>query len=180
MRRFKFTLERLLEIRRHKEKLVENEVSQITAKKVRAIERKNKLIQKRKNVVKDLRNVEKRKLVNASEYIQYQRFFNGVDTEVKYQDKLIFQIDEELKPVIQKLIEARKKRRMLERLKEKQYQRYLKDVEKEEQNFYDEVGVNISARKEKAEIKKKIEIPIKYKETPEDIFEYILKLLRGE
>ena len=84
-----------------------------------------------------------------------------------------------------KLIEARKEKRILERLREKSLQKYFYELRKEEQNFFDEVGTNRFARKDigekSAETKKhKIEIPLKLPEREDLTKKMYEEIISGE
>jgi len=192
MRRFKFTLEKLLEIRAYKEKQIENELSVVQRKKNSLLEKKQLLLDSDKEYRKKMRQEQKRKSFTVERFIQYQQFFKRIKLSVEEQNKLIKLLDEEIALINKKLIEARKERRVLERLKEKKFKKYLYELAKEEQNFFDEVGTNSfikRKREDEAEIprttqvKEKIEIPIKYTEeigalSPVEIFERIIS--KGE
>lgn len=186
MKKFQFRLQKLLEIKEHKEKLVENELAKAERKKYKLIEKKDHLLDEYQDSKVKMKKEEQKKILTVDRMLMYQRFFRRLKAGVASQNKLIHLADEEIKLVNDRLIEARKERRGLERLKEKKLKSYNYELEKEEQNFFDEVGNTgyIKERREEqealmAKVKEKSEIPIKYKEyeknVTEKMYEEIMK-----
>ncbi len=46
----------------------------------------------------------------------------------------------------QKLVQAMKERKIIDKLHEKQYLRYCEEADKQEQNFLDEMAINLKRR----------------------------------
>ncbi|WP_461205738.1 flagellar export protein FliJ [Clostridium sp. DL1XJH146] len=67
--------------------------------------------------------------------------------KVDKQEKLVKQYKEKLEEIRKKLIIAQKERKTIEVLKEKEYDSYKKEIEKEEQKLNDELGLYAYLRK---------------------------------
>ena len=181
MKRFQFRLQKLLEIREYKEKQVKNELAGAERKKYLLVEKKEKYLKEDHDARKKMRLEENKKEFTVERFNQYQQYFKRLKAGMKAQDKLINLADEEVKLINDKLIQARKEKRILERLKEKKLKKYMYEVQREEQNFFDEVGNNSFIMKKNEEqimpvskeVKKKDEIPIKYKEYKPDTVEQV-------
>ncbi len=182
MRKFRFPLQKLLEIKEHKEKLVKNEMAKAQRKKVIYLNEKQDIINKYKNGLKNMKQEEKNKRLSVDKLQNYQKYFSYLKMEESERDNLIKLADEEIAIIAKKLVEARKEKRVLERLKEKKLQQYNYELRKEEQDFLDEVGINKYARNnifKKKKIEKEIELPVAMNE-PEDITKKIYdEIMRG-
>ncbi|MBN1899273.1 MAG: flagellar export protein FliJ [Spirochaetes bacterium] len=173
MRKYRFPLQKLLEIREHKENLIKNEMAQAQRKKIEHQMKKEKMNKKYHQGLKDMKYDEKARLLSIAKLQLYQQYFRYLHYVMDKQDTLIRLSDEEIAIIAKKLIEARKEKRVIEKLKERTFKKYQKEVAKEEQDFLDEVGTNRYAANKIKEIKKdkdkkEIEIPLKVPEV-EDI-----------
>ncbi len=188
MKKFQFRLEKLLDIRRYKEKLVENELAKAERKKYILIEKKEGYLNEYEESKLKMRKDEKKKVLTIERMQFYQRFFKRLKSSASSQNKLIMIADEEMKLIHNKLVEARKQKMILERLKEKKLSKYMYELQKEEQNFFDEVGNTSFIHKKRVKdddlsggqkVKEKKQVPIKYKEyeknLTEQIYEEIMK-----
>ncbi len=167
-KKFQFRLQRLLEIREHKEKLIKNELGKARSKKVKELNKKMRAVNNINKSLKSMKNEEKNKVLSISRIMQYQNYFKKLKVDMENQDKIISIIDEEINMINNKLVEARKNKKVLERLKERKMKKYVYEVGREEQNFFDDIG-NVEFVRQLREHKKilsqeKQEIPIKYKE----------------
>lgn len=190
MRKFQFRLQKLLEIRSYKEKLIKNELAKAERKKYILVEKKENLLNELKGSRNKMREEEKEKILTVDRMRLYQQYFKRLKATATQKDKLISLADDEIKLINDRLIEARKKKRVLERLKENKFKDYMYEFQKEEQSFFDEVGntgfiKNKSHKEEeneKAKVKEKCEIPIKYnkyeKNLTERLYEEIMS--KGE
>ena len=189
MKKFKFPLQKLLEIREHKEKLIKNELAKSERKKYLLVEKKENYLNDYKKSMTRMREVERERNLTIEILKQYQQYFRRLKVSAKVQDKFIEFADEEIQLINNRLIAARKKKNVLEKLKEKKLKVYNYKLQKEEQDFFDEVGNNgfikeqiIRSKAEKGQVKEKDEIPIKYKEYDKTITEQLYDeiIQRGE
>lgn len=142
MRRFKFPLERLLEIRKHKEDLVKNELAQAQRKKVKLLKEKEELLKKYRDGIDEMKKMERENILSVQKFNNFQNYFNYLKALIEEKNGLIKLVDDEIAIITKKLIEAQKERRIIERLKERALTKYFYELQKEEQEFFDEVGTN--------------------------------------
>ena len=126
-----------------------------------------------------MRLEENEEKITIERFSQYQQYFNRLKANIKVQNKLISLAEEEIKLINDRLIQARKEKRILEKLKENKLKNYMYDLQKEEQIFFDEIGNNSFVMKKikeqdiqiAKEVKEKVVIPIKYREHEPGIVE---------
>lgn len=141
MKRFDFKLQKLLEIRQRKEDLQKVKLARASGEYQYELSK----VEKIKNNIKDY----KKYLFKDKEKVSFAdlRFLDQISTS---SDEVI----ESMKPILEekkKAMEAelqifanlRKEKRVVELLKEKQYERYLKELDKEEQKNLDEVAKDV-------------------------------------
>ena len=154
------------------------------------VDKKEKHLKQVSEARRKMRLEEDKKEMTIEKLNQYQQYFIRLKANIKAQNKLINLVDEEIKLINERLIQARKQRRIIERLKENKLKQYMYDLQKEDQNFFDEVGNNSFIKKKiedkyreaAKKVKEKTEIPIKYREHEpgkvEQLYEEIIQ--KGE
>lgn len=70
----------------------------------------------------------------------YYSYFDALSHRIEYQKGLIETARQEMEKRREKLLEAVKDRKVLENLKQKKYDNYMYEVEKEEQSLLDEIS----------------------------------------
>ena len=121
---------------------------------------------------------------------QYNQYFSRLKANVAVQDNLIKLADDELKIINTRLVKARQEKMAIEKLKEKKKKRYNYELQREEQDFFDEVGTVAFIKKKtikvdsivvenKSQFKKKRKLPNSNKEyfktSTEKLYEEIIK-----
>ena len=133
MKKFKFRLENVLELRT---KTLEDRQLEMAAIQARLNDANNKLDsleQSRLQAKRDLENI-----LGAGENIEfirvknYQDYIAKLDDDISIQHKVIADIENELELKQEEVREALKAKKMLEKLKEKEYKAFLKDFEQRE------------------------------------------------
>lgn len=142
---FKFNLQKVLDVRKHKENLIKNELMVVTSRLVKEQQDK-KMLQKEYKVHKHKMN-DNIKDINSDELEWYNKYFNRLVFEVQRKDIEIDKRQMDVDEVKKRLVLATQEMKVLERIKERRYAEYLYQVQKEEQDFLDEVGTIKSARK---------------------------------
>ena len=142
MKKFKFRLENVLELRT---KTLEDRQLEMAAIQVRLNEANNKLDsleQSRLQAKGDLENI-----LGAGENIEfirvknYQDYIAKLDDDISIQHKVIADIENELELKQEEVREALKAKKMLEKLKEKEYKAFLKDFEQRESKELDDIAL---------------------------------------
>lgn len=140
MKKFKFNLQKLLEIREKKEELQKVNLAkasgeyQLELNKVESI----------KNNVKIYKDLLIKKDGKLS--IDNLRMLDYISTNAERAIKNLEPVIEEKKKKMEKEIEKynqlRREKKVVELIKEKKYNQYLEEAEKEEQKIIDEIGKN--------------------------------------
>ena len=142
MKKFKFRLENVLELRR---KTLEDRQLEMAAIQARLNDANNKLDsleQSRLQAKGDLENI-----LGAGENIEfirvknYQDYIAKLDDDISIQHKVIADIENELELKQEEVREALKAKKMLEKLKEKEYKAFLKDFEQREAKELDDIAL---------------------------------------
>ena len=151
MAKFKFRLEKVLDLRKKKEEERERELAELKkllAKEeqfLQQLQRESTALRRKIARLQDEndRSLDIEELLRHSDYLEHLR------------DKILSQI-ETVKQVIsdvenkrQELVEASKEKKVIEKLKEQQYKRFRTAVEEWEQRTLDEIGTsNYSHRRD--------------------------------
>ena len=142
MKKFKFRLENVLELRT---KTLEDRQLEMAAIQVRLNDANNKLDsleQSRLQAKRDLENI-----LGAGENIEfirvknYQDYIAKLDDDISIQHKVIADIENELELKQEEVREALKAKKMLEKLKENEYKAFLKDFEQREAKELDDIAL---------------------------------------
>jgi len=137
----KFRFETLLQIHKNRENLLQKELGDILAHKQNQQSRRDSLMNIRENEIKQ---VNQRMTQNPSIniYIFYDMFFEGNHLQNNRQNKIISEIDERAEIKRNELVEASRKRRTMEILKERDLKQYKTKLAKIETETMDEVASN--------------------------------------
>ena len=138
---FKFKLEALLNQRRYQEELLQKDLAE--AKNV-LIDEQTKL-RGQKDTKRQCVQVlhDKQQTSKSAAYIlSFFTYIDRLSNEIEAQQQCVIDAESKFIAVRNDLIEAVKKRKSLEKLKEQQHHAYLQEIQKTERNFMDEVAVN--------------------------------------
>jgi flagellar FliJ protein len=140
MKKFKFSLEALLNHRIRKEQELQKEVSLC---EYEVINEKSILLQIKHDITKtyDELNYKQTNRMEISEHIRYINFINRLNNSILIQEDKITKVENKFILKREELIEAVKKRKVVDNLKEKKLLAYKDEQQKEEQNFMNEVGI---------------------------------------
>ncbi|NLG79667.1 MAG: flagellar export protein FliJ [Firmicutes bacterium] len=146
MRRFRFRLQKLLEVRRLKEDALRQEL----ARAQEALQRE-KAVLERLGAAHGATLEELRASVGGTLDVQwiaaYHRYLGFLAHRIEEQRAVVDRAAREEAAKREALIAARRARKVVEKLKERAYARYCEEVAREEQAFLDEVGTTRYVRK---------------------------------
>jgi flagellar FliJ protein len=136
---YRFNLEPLLNHRRYLEEVLQKELADL---KIRLEAEKDKLWALRQKKRKTVLQLEEKQTDgrSASEIKLYVDFLEQLLKKVEAQRKKVLEAERLFSLKRQDLVTAMKKRKILERLKEKGLQAYEQEQLKKERNFMDEVA----------------------------------------
>jgi flagellar export protein FliJ len=135
-----------LRLNKDKENLLQKDMGRINALYQQQQDQKQ-FVQDATEKSKNELNQRKRSGINAETMSLYENFFKGTQTQGVRQDKIILEISTQLEGKRQEVVEAMRKRRTLEILKERDMLKERKTRERKETAVLDEVATNLWMRK---------------------------------
>jgi len=153
MPRFNFKLQRVLQVRKYKEDQLKIELANL---KREYIQQESILWTLEENLQEQfILLVEKqRNLTNSVEEILWSyNYIIKLKQDIENQKKRLEELNEKIKEVTLKLIGASQEKQILENLKERKFTQFKLEVEKQEAEFMDEVGITRYVRSQKIEDK---------------------------
>lgn len=142
---FKFRLEKILRLREYKEKFCLEEVGKCVSQLQDALEKKEELEERKTKLENEFMAILKG-VISAEKVSLYKNYLLYQDELLKIQEQMIEVKKNNLEEARQKLVQAMKERKILEKLREKQDYRYQQEQEKKEQIFQDELAVTSKRR----------------------------------
>ncbi|WP_010580551.1 flagellar export protein FliJ [Liquorilactobacillus vini] len=133
MRKFKFSLNKLLEFREQKEESVKEELL-MAQKSLNVSEQQLHALEE-----------EKKAAFNVSDFnvgkmqLQYH-YILGLQQKIKETQAIVLKKQKVVNQVMSRMVEAQKDRKVLEKLQEKQHEQYLIDEKHQEQKIIDEIA----------------------------------------
>lgn len=146
MKKFRFTLDKVLAVRRIKEKEKQRflaEALRILEKETQIFEQLNKQKENSRLIIESLINTNADPAIITIAY----KSLDGQQMLTQLQDEKVTTAKQKFNTKRIELIETQRKKKILEKLREKQYELYLSESEKEEQKFIDEIAVIKAGRK---------------------------------
>jgi flagellar FliJ protein len=146
---FHFRFETLLSQRRNAEERLQKELAEAR----RALAAAQDALAETKKALRHCAQDMRRKLdrrFRAADIRLYAPYLERLRQEVDARQKRVAAADRNVAHTRQALIEAMKKRKILDRLKERQHETYLKEASRRERKFVDEVAGRHHTRKNPA------------------------------
>ena len=140
-----FRFETILRLNKKKEDLLQKDMGQINVHYQRQKDQQQ-FMQDATAVSKDELNQKKRSDVSVETMILYDNFARGTQTHVEKQSKIISEINTKLEAKREEVVEAMRKRRTIEILKERDMLKERKVRERKETAILDEVASNLWMR----------------------------------
>ena len=140
-----FRFDIILRLNKNKEDLLKRDMGQINALYQRQQDQKQFLQDTTEKSRNEL-NQRKRSNVGVETMILYDNFFQGTRTQGERQEKIILEISTKLEAKREEVVEAMRKRRTLETLKERVILKERKIRERKETAILDEMASNLWGR----------------------------------
>lgn len=140
MSRYKFSLQTLLNHRQHHEEMIQKEMAVCGC---RLRDEKCLLDQIQRDKDKTIEENHQKQLqgIALSEHVLYVNYLEGLARNMALQHEKVNASEQQFTEKRQDLIEAVKKRKSLEKLKEKKLAAYTHELMKLDQDFLDEVAI---------------------------------------
>ena len=137
---YRFNLQVLLDYRKRVEEGLQIELSQIQ----RALEKEKQMLlsyQREKSHYEDelLRREERE--INVNQAILYRDYLKGMRVKIRGQREIVAKIKVNLDKKQEELLDATKKRKVLEKVKEKGWKRYMDRLQRRERILIDGIGI---------------------------------------
>lgn len=140
-----FRFETILRLNKKKEDLLQRDMGQINSH-YQLQQDRQQFMQDATEASKDELNKRKRSGINVETMILYDNFARGTRIQVEKQGKIISEINTKLEAKREEVIEAMRKRRTMEILKERDMLKERKARERKETAVLDEVASNLWMR----------------------------------
>ena len=140
-----FRFDIILRLNKNKENLLQKDMGQINALYQRQQDQKQ-FMQDTTEKSRNELNQRKRSNVGVETMILYDNFFQGTRAQGERQDKIILEISTKLEAKREEVVEAMRKRRTLEILKERDILKERKIRERKETAILDEMASNLWGR----------------------------------
>lgn len=144
MRRFKFTLETVLRVKRSREEKIQLEFSAILEKKALALRGLAHLERGLEEMVQGQKE-QRQGALNAAMIELFESSRLAQTEKIAWQKSALARVEDELEAKRLELVDASRERKVLEKLEEGQYEAYLEKFNREEQAFLDELAAHNSA-----------------------------------
>ena len=142
MRKYNFKLQRILDFREHIEKIRQLELAKVQMRLKDAHEALSQLFSSLREYQRELQTLEQQSTIDINFSIQYHVYLMELMLRIDEQQKAIQTLEEEEEEQRQLLLAASKDKKILEKLKEREYSEFMEAFLKFEQNTIDEVAVN--------------------------------------
>ena len=137
---YRFNLQVLLDYRKRIEEGLQIELSQIQRK----LEKEKQLLlayRREKNYYEEELVKREEKEINVNEALLYRDYLRGMRIKIKEQRDSVAKAKGDFDIKQNELLNATKKRKVLEKVKEKEWKRFKENIERRERILVDEVGM---------------------------------------
>jgi len=147
MPKFKFKLQPVLEHRQKKEDIFKKELAEVKKR----FESEKLLLEELKQKLFDLQSELREKQKSSfeiSDIAAYSSYIDRVEGEIELKIIKLTEIAEDVKKAQKRLLEASKDKKILEKLHERKYEEFQKELERIEQGLIDELATIRHGRKQ--------------------------------
>jgi flagellar FliJ protein len=143
---YRFNLEPVLNHRRLVEETLQKDLA---ISKISLIDETERLITYKKSRIKLLEELKQiqEKETTTSDILLYLPYIEQVSKDIERQNKVVLELEKKVEQNLKDLLEATKKKKALQKLKEKSFKAYNQKLLKNEQDFLNEVAVSQYNRK---------------------------------
>lgn len=144
--KFNFRLQKILELRKHQEENIKNQLAILTKELESEKIKLHQYLKEQSNVLSEI-NMMIGKIIDMDDLLFKRNYINKLDSSISMQKKIIHHLKNEHNNKIKEYVDISKKLKILEKLREKKYKQFKEETEKEEQIFLDEIGTNLYIKK---------------------------------
>lgn len=140
MRRFQFKLQTLLDIRMAREKEIQNELSRLiniqNLERIKQEDYRRRIATEHEKFNRKIKDGE----YSYSVALMFERFVDFANRVIANAQNRIESMEPEIQSVRERLLEASKERKVIEKLKEKRWEEYLYELNRETQKENDDIN----------------------------------------
>mgnify|MGYP000982318636 CR=1 FL=1 len=148
MKKFQFKLQRLLDIKEAREKEVQNELAAVlniqNRERIRQQEYSRRIRDEREKFNLKLRAGK----FSYSDALMFEKFTDFANRVIEVAQDRIESMEPEIQRVRERLVEASREKKVVQRLKERRHQEYLYDYNREMNKEYDDMNQNVYLRRQ--------------------------------
>lgn len=146
MNSFQYSMENVLNYRKEKEEIAKEEFAQVQKEYFSQRNFLKDLEEKLENAISGfLQDGEKSR--NSMEFKKIQQYIYFLQKKIEMQKQLVIKIEEKLQGKRQQLLFTQRDRKIIEKHKEKAFERYILEESQREQKFTDELALYAYMRK---------------------------------
>ncbi len=147
MRRFQFKLQTLLDLRMAREKEIQNELSRLiniqNLERIKQEDYRSRIASEHEKFNQKIKDGE----YSYSVALMFERFVDFANRVIVNAQKKIESMEPEIQSVREKLLEASRERKVIEKLKEKRWEEYLYELNRETQKENDDINQKIYSQR---------------------------------
>lgn len=135
---YNFKLEKVLNYKENIENVKKGEYGEVNSKLEKAQYKLTKYNNYRQNLISQKNNMMEN--TNIGSLKLYSDYLKSISNDIKKQEKLILDINIELKSAKEELMKAMQEKKTLEKLKEKNYNEFIQEANKDEEKITDAIN----------------------------------------
>lgn len=135
--KFEFSLESVLKVREHKEKVQKQKLAEKISKKQNLDERKQQLQTKLQRL---LDRAERREFENIHDFRRNREYIENMREKVRKLNKSLRSVEQALEKQREKLAEVHKDHNIMEKLKEEEREEFMEKLSRQKRKIMDEVA----------------------------------------
>lgn len=132
---YNFKLEKVLNYKENIESVKKGEYGEVSSKLKNAENKLSKYQNNKANLIDEKNSINTN--TNIGNLKIYGEYIKSINKDIKKQEELVFNINKELKKTQEELMEAMQEKKTLEKLKEKDYDEFVKEANKDEEKIVD-------------------------------------------
>lgn len=146
MKKFVFKLETVLDMRKRKEEDIQIKLGIAISELHKMQLNLEETYKKRRSYQAEI-EIFKSNIKQMDDLLMYQNYVDSMEKVIERMKLEILEMEKKVEEVRVLLGQAARERKMIEKMKEKEYEKYQKEQRTQEINFLDEIGVLKEARK---------------------------------
>ena len=140
MKKFRFSLEKVLEIKEVEEKVIQKKLLLIQNE---IIETEKKIISNREKISVERKKISllSENIINSMEIMIHYKYIDGLTSEIESLQENLKRLKLQEFQIKKELIEKSKEKKALEKLKEIKFEEFKKDYNRAQQMFIDDISI---------------------------------------